>query len=171
MNRKNNWVIDADIARSAGETEHPFSKNCRLFLSEIKSLEKKVCFNDKLKDEWNKHKSIYAKKWLASMYARRKVELYKPNITLCSAVEESHLSINEKKIAIKDLHLVELSCYLDKTIASGDDKARLVFVKLTKESKIINRIIWINPKKDGNKIISKLNVKLSDNSDCYLCNN
>lgn len=171
MKSRNNWIIDADIARSAGETNHPLSKNSRNFLKQIQRLKKKIIFNQKLKLEWDKHSSLFTKRWLASMIARRLIDYSESPINFSNIIVKSNISLKEKRIANKDLHLIELALNCDKAIASGDDEAKFIFVKITRNNFLLNNVVWINPKKDGENVINLLNTKLCFNSQCYLRNN
>ena len=69
-------VIDASIARSCGapNATFPTSKNCRDFLNAVLTICHRMVLTDDIKEEWDKHQSIYAKKWRSSMVAKRKVE-------------------------------------------------------------------------------------------------
>ena len=50
-------VIDADVARSAGETEHPVSSACGKFLSTTTELGHRVVVTGEIRREWRKHAS------------------------------------------------------------------------------------------------------------------
>jgi len=149
MKRLRRWVIDADIARSSGTTEKPVSKSCRIFLDFIREQGYFIVMNTTLNEEWNKHQSIYAKKWLASMYAKKKVLRHKDkNFDFEQKITSSGLSDLEKNIALKDVHLLNASRDYGKTIASGDDKARSTYVALAVLYKEISDFLWVNPKND-----------------------
>ena len=66
-------VIDADVARSAGETEHPVSSACGKFLSTTTELGHRVVVTGEIRREWRKHASRYTRRWLVGMYGGRLV--------------------------------------------------------------------------------------------------
>jgi hypothetical protein len=67
-------VIDADIARSSGTSEHPVSSNARKLLNLVRSEGHHIAMCPMLRAEWKKHQSGYAARWLSSMIAKRKVK-------------------------------------------------------------------------------------------------
>lgn len=71
-------VIDADIARSSGTSEHPVSSGSRALLDSVTKNGHKIVICPKLMNEWKNHRSLFARKWLASMIAKRKVKFIKP---------------------------------------------------------------------------------------------
>ena len=66
-------VIDADVARSAGETEYAVSSACRQFLDAVTEYRHRVVITPELQNEWREHASRYPNRWLRRMYARRLV--------------------------------------------------------------------------------------------------
>jgi hypothetical protein len=66
-------VIDANVARSSGETEHPASGKCREFLDATTEFGHRVVMTAEIQQEWRTHASRYASRWLTRMYARRRV--------------------------------------------------------------------------------------------------
>lgn len=164
-----NLVIDADIAKSAGVSEHPVSSASRNLLSSILNSENKhvliLCKN--LKSEWSKHKSTYTTKWLATMTARKKVFIIKEEtaVYLTQLIEASkNISEREKEVAIKDAHLVELALANNAMIFSNDDKARKVFCDLADDIGRLKELKWFNVVFDINlifKVIDK-NTHISE---------
>ncbi|HGM5053279.1 hypothetical protein [Serratia marcescens] len=163
----NKHIVDADIARSAGGSEHPVSKSSRELLSDIKSGENEVYFCQKLLQEWRKHNSLLARTWLASMISSKKAILTKENLS--SLHEEIEKLIHEEKtkeIAKKDAHLVESAQKNGCIIFSNDNNARVAFSKIKEKITSIRGVIWLCPlerieeiKRDvlTKKIISKEN--------------
>ncbi len=165
MKKRNKWVIDADIAQSSGKTEHPVSKSCRIFLNFIRDKGYFIVMNKELINEWNQHKSYYAKKWLASMHARKKIIKNSDDLSFEQKIIISpNLTEKQKKAALKDIHLLNASKNHGKTIASGDDAARKIYVVLAVSHHEISNILWINPKTNSNEIIDYVkNVKKAKN--------
>lgn len=142
------FVIDADIARSSGESEHPVSSGSRSLLESVARNGHKAAMCPTLIQEWKKHKSIFATKWLASMIARKKVFFVKP-LCVTSKIVEQGLSVDrDKLIALKDSHLVDAALATDKIIASNDSVARDVFKRLALVNGYIGEIAWFNAVSD-----------------------
>jgi len=159
------WVIDADIARSASVTEYPDSRNCRIFLEKIREYKHYIVMTAEIKKEWDKHKSVFSRKWLANMIAKRKYKFYIVNDSEKFAKKLKNFEISDKdeNIARKDSHLIDAALKADKFIASGDDTARNVFVLIAEKEIDLKKIYWVNPKKSSSEIINWLqsNEKLS----------
>ncbi|OCG00335.1 hypothetical protein [Gilliamella sp. wkB112] len=145
------FVIDADIARASGTSEHPVSSSSRLLLDAIKKNGAMICFCDELQKEWNVHKSRYAKTWLVSMYSKKKVQIKKISGYTKSHLEKLNESI-EQKAAIKDAHLIDLAFLSQKIVFSNDGKAREAFSQLLCKRDEFN-IYWMSAKDHINDIV------------------
>jgi hypothetical protein len=66
-------VIDASIARSAGESINSTSSNCRIFLETVMQEGYLLVMTREIKQEWDNHQSRFARTWLLSMVAKKKV--------------------------------------------------------------------------------------------------
>jgi hypothetical protein len=64
-------VVDASVARSAGQSQHPTSSACRDVLDSMLSICHRVVFTQAILDEWAAHQSRYAVQWLAAMKSKR----------------------------------------------------------------------------------------------------
>jgi len=147
-----NIVIDADIARSSGESEHPISSSSRKLLEMVKDKGHYIAMCPLLRAEWSKHKSIYARKWLASMFAKKKVNFVVHKSEFKAFIEENLLEDKMKKIASKDSHLVDAALLTDKVITSNDSTARKAFCEISSKNKILEEIIWLHSSTDNNFI-------------------
>lgn len=138
-------VVDASVARAAGETNHPVSSSCREALESILRICHRIIMGYTLSVEWKNHESRFAKRWLVSMYARRKV------ITIDSTsfpvlVEKAiTLTDREREALEKDKHLVELAIDGDGVIYSIDDTAIEIWDKCCKQMNTPKEITWKNP--------------------------
>ncbi|MED4954758.1 hypothetical protein ABEO75_23505 [Paenibacillus macerans] len=151
-------VIDACIAKSASEREHPISSNCREFLETIRTSDCKIVFNKELLDEWNKHQSLYTKRWRASMVARKRVQIIKDsrNNELRDTIV---LVIQNEKVRIavmKDVHLVEVASYSDKIIFSKDNTMRRLLGELSSKINCFQEILWLDPSNEKEGIVEWL---------------
>lgn len=147
-NRNLSLIIDADIARSSGTTEHPVSSGSRAILDSVKNNKHKIVMCPLLFAEWKKHNSVFAKRWLSSMIAKKQVQFVKPNSNTKEHIEEHILDEKIKAISIKDAHLIDAALHGDKIIASNDDNARNAFIIISGNYKCINEIVWFNAIKD-----------------------
>ncbi|MBD3895261.1 hypothetical protein IEI94_05290 [Halomonas sp. ML-15] len=138
-------VIDADVARSSGETDHPVSSNCRNLLESVRKNKGVVAFCPVLSQEWAKHASRFARKWLATMVASRKVVRINDENNVAQDVDESQLVDCVKQVALKDCHLVHSAIIASAFVASRDDAAREAFKEASKCVGYIANVVWFNP--------------------------
>lgn len=143
-------VVDASIARSAGTTDNPVSVMCRDFLRAMLRICHKLTWTEEIEQEWRKHASGFTSSWLAAMQSRGKVVRVSVDpvrqidlANLITEIEEWPPSWREA--AIKDLLLVVAAWESDELVASGDDRVRKLFGKLTSSSPDLGRITWVNP--------------------------
>lgn len=137
-------VVDADIARSSGTTEHPVSRNSRESLEFIKENELKLAICPTLMKEWKEHRSLFARKWLASMFARKQVLTICPSSETRNRIYQTKISDKEVNIALKDAHLIDSALHVDKVILSNDDNARKVYCIISDTFQELKEIRWFN---------------------------
>lgn len=148
MKRSNGFVVDADVARaSADPSESQRALACaRAMRAILDSGALCVAFDGQLQREWNEHKGRFARKWLGSMYARRRVRAHDalpPWATLRSVI--AALSPRPRSAAEKDLHLVELARHDGWKLVSLDDTARGIFAQACSECTELAQLAWANP--------------------------
>ncbi len=143
-------VIDASIAQAAGTTEHPTSKLSRECLSAVLQICHKIVMTPAIFQEWNKHQSLFAKKWLRCMIAKKKMvtgvdltENEKKQIR--ENIEEFDTSSNKVKAMLKDVHLLEAALATDCVVVSSDEKVRHLFSDLSQQLVSVKRVAWVNP--------------------------
>ena len=154
-------VIDADVARAAGrrEEESSVSAGCANFFTATYEMCHKVVMTDQIKHEWRKHSGAVAKHWRQQMRGARKVrrpDKAPENKDLREAVRRAKLSDGERENLLKDIHLVEAALVADRIIVSLDGHAQKAFSRLATERKEIRKIVWVNPAKEPEKVISWL---------------
>lgn len=149
-------VVDASVAHSAGGTENPMSSCCREALLAILKICHRLVMTEAIREEWRRHASDLATKWLASMYARKKVHW-------CNAVRLSHvdeacarLSVAEQDGLRKDLLLLEAACAADGIIVTRDDTIQAIWRKCHDRLGVPKPITWINPVPDGIQMLEQL---------------
>lgn len=162
------FIVDADIARSSGMTEHPVSSGSRKLLDSLAKNGHKAVMCPNLRREWSKHKSMYATRWLASMIARKKVIFIASKNKIKETIEERVEDCKEKEIALKDSHLIDAALQADKIIASNDSIARNVFCGLSVKVTEISNVSWFNAVSDGEFISEKLMCGSSIPSNYFL---
>mgnify|MGYP000057645215 CR=1 FL=1 len=148
MKRSNGIVVDADVARaSADPSESQRALACARAMRAI--LDRGalcVAFDGQLQREWNEHQGRFARKWLGSMYARRRVRVHDalpPWATLRSVI--AALSERPRGAAEKDLHLVELARHDGWKLVSLDDTARRIFAQACDGCTELAQLAWANP--------------------------
>jgi len=147
-------VVDADIARACGISEHPVSKSSRDVLVGIREFNLGVAFCPMLLNEWKKHRSLYATKWLASMVAKKKFHLIATAELCLYEVENAGLTEVQKQIALKDAHVIDAALSTGNFIASNDKTAREVFAIIASGSPLLKELIWVVPTEDADELMS-----------------
>lgn len=148
MKRSNGIVVDADVARaSADPSESRQALACaRSMRAILESGALCIAFDERLQGEWNEHKGRFARKWLGSMYARRRVRAHGTVpvwATLRAAI--AALSPRPREAAEKDLHLVELARHDGWRVVSLDGKARRAFDQACPACGELRQVTWADP--------------------------
>ena len=133
-------VIDANVAQSAGETEHPVSSACRNFLSTTTELGHRVVMTAEIQREWREHASRYARRWLTGMYGRRLV--YRSTV---DRDEQLRRRVARELPGLQDIHLVEAASATDRLVVSQDERARSAYRGAAGSIPELRRIVWVNP--------------------------
>lgn len=147
-------VVDADVARASGVSEHPVSKSAREVLLGIKDFNIDVAFCPILLAEWKKHRSLFATKWLASMVAKKKFHLIDSQNVAAIEVGKANLNDVDRGIALKDAHVVDVALSTGNFIASNDKTARAVFASVANESPMLRNLVWIVPLDNSDELIA-----------------
>lgn len=165
MYRINNWIIDADIARAAGTTVNPISKNCRDFLDFVRTSGHNFSADKKTREEWATHQSTYSKLWFSSMVARKKIVFVQNTIDVNTKINLAPVTEKTKEIALKDSHLVQTSLEHQAVIASGDNNAKNAFCMISQTYGRIRGLVWINPKDNFPQVHQKIIQRQSHEDD------
>lgn len=144
-------VVDASVARSSGgeEATYPTSKNCRDCLKTILALPHRVVMSIPIRDEWNKHKSAFARTWLVSMVARKRVLWIEPEQLeeVRQKLQEIAESPKDAAAMLKDVHLIEAALVTDQTIIALDEIVRSLFGESCQTVGLMKAVVWVNPDK------------------------
>lgn len=146
-------VVDADVARAAGLSEHPVSKNSRNVLLGISDSGLHVAFCPILLSEWRTHRSLLSAKWLASMVARKKFHCEIPTTHTKAEIDNAALSETDQAIAEKDAHVVDIAIAKGNFIASNDKTARSVFSAVANKTNILNELLWAVPTDSSESLV------------------
>jgi hypothetical protein len=76
-----------------------------------------------------------------------------------SSLSDFGLTDKQEKNALKDCHLIDAALKTDKIIASADDRAKEIFSIAAIKAEIMQKLIWINPKKIAAELIVLLEGK------------
>lgn len=148
-------VIDASVARSAGgeQSTFPTSKHCRDFLKSVLSICHRVVMTPEIAEEWNKHRSNFARTWRVSMVARKK-EIRLPSQhheKLRTKIESAASSEKSCAAMLKDVHLLEAALATDSVVVSLDDVVKNLFSASCQSVGEIKSIVWVNPDEGNGK--------------------
>jgi hypothetical protein len=142
-------VIDSSVARSSGSegAVFPTSKNCRDFLKAVLDICHHVVLTPEIREEWHKHKSNFARRWLVSMFARKKAELIDSaeDQLLRSKIDQASQNEKARAAMLKDVHLLEAALVTDEIVVALDETVRALFIEAAISVGEIRNVVWINP--------------------------
>lgn len=153
-------VVDASVAAAAGETMAPTSKRCRDFLLTLRQeTDCRVVMPPPLKDEWDAHRSGFARTWLVNMAQRGRVipDPVEPSDKMRRKIESA--AAKKKKEAdalLKDFHLIEAAINNDRTVVSLDEIVRRLFKAAAQSVEAIRKVVWVNPVKPAEDAVEWL---------------
>lgn len=98
-----------------------------------------------IRSEWERHQTVFARSYLASMEARNKV--VDINEVYCEELRDALDEITSTEAANmrKDVHLIEAALQTDRVVASLDDSARGCFGRYSRALPAVSDIAWMNP--------------------------
>lgn len=143
-------VVDADVARSSGETKHPVSSSCRKALTLMLENQHYFVACPKVRAEWRKHASAFARTWLSTMIARKRVVFIEANPVFATALEKIDLDDKTMSIAQKDAHLIDAARARGLFVTSQDDNARTNIRGIRALKDLYSEIAWVNPVSEAN---------------------
>ncbi len=153
------FVIDADIARSAGPDPkaRPWDDSAKSAHDVLEAIRRckgfKVAFDPTLYEEWKRNMGNTARRWLADLAsAGRVTRVGSVNKDWVIDLIRRHLTAGEWKEAEKDAHLIALAVDVaDERILSNDEKARKRFAGLD-DGKILE-VHWVPSSEDARQWI------------------
>ncbi|MDY6805348.1 MAG: hypothetical protein SXA11_16275 [Cyanobacteriota bacterium] len=140
-------VIDASVARAAGDKDAPTSQNCRDFLTAVKDICHQLVMTPEIKKEWDKHQSTFTQRWRSSMVAKKKLVYQDIAVDndLWNLIKKYSETEKQQKAMEKDLLLIEAAIATDKIVVSLDETVKELFAKATAEIEVLKQVAWVNP--------------------------
>ena len=158
--RGRSLVIDASVAGAAGDREATPSRECSDFLEAFRGSKHRVAVSTPLLEEWQRHQTRFAGRWLRSMYARRRVEAIEVEEDK-SFRELLQQAVPRQRIAdilLKDAHLIEVALVADQRVISLDEEARRQFGRAALAVTVLRTICWVNPVRSAEQPIEWLHA-------------
>lgn len=151
-------VIDADVARAAGERDVPRSRRCRRFLLRALEICHRMALSPELAAEWRKHASGFTRSWLAQMRRKGKVvDVADPTRhELRARVAGAAASARDEQIVAKDFHLVEAALATDRLVVSMDETVRQRLASMATKFAELKPVVWVNPETDDSSAVEWL---------------
>lgn len=155
--RPRRLVIDADVVRSAGESEKPISSACRTFLEAVLNVGHHVVMTQAIREEWHRHMSNYSRKWRRQMLGRRRVvSIEGERDEQLRARIDGVVTQDQKAVVAKDIHLIEAAVATDQLVTSQDEHARKAFGDAAAVMHELRQVVWVDPTQDDENPIDWL---------------
>ena len=155
--RPRRLVIDADVVRSAGESEKPISSACRTFLAAVLNVGHHVVMTQAIREEWRHHMSKYSRTWRRQMLGRRRVvSIEGERDEHLRARIDGVVTRSQKVVVAKDIHLIEAAIATDQRVTSRDKCARKAFGDAAAVVRELRQVVWVDPTQDDEKPIDWL---------------
>ena len=115
-------------------------------LIDILEICHRACDTPAIREEWKRHQSAFARGWLTSMYARRKIA--PPAAHDCAPIRRavrSDKTLAPGQIAEieKDLHLIEAALGADNVVLSLDARLRSLLRRVRIAA--LRGVVWADP--------------------------
>jgi len=155
-------VVDASVAGAAGgkTATAPTSTRCRDFLLTLQQgTECSVVMPRQLRDEWERHRSRFARTWLTAMASRRRVDFgaVPPSNKMRRKIERAAATKKREADALlKDFHLIEAAIDNDRAVVSLDEIVRRLFKAAAQRVEAIRKVVWVNPVKPAEDAVEWL---------------
>lgn len=169
-------VIDADIMRSAGTSEHPHSSNARKMLDAVWDAGHRMVQCAPIKEEHDRHQGRYASLWRTKMISKKRWVhwRYMENADLRRILVEALPagSRARDREVLKDAHLLEAAAATDKRIkriVSKDATARNLFRLACPNLGVHRSILWGDLTGAPAKVIQWVEDGCAERNDIRLC--
>ena len=108
----------------------------------------RIVMTTDINEEWRRHQSAFARRWLVSMYARKKVywdDTVQPDANLRARISQAATSEAGRTALLKDCCLVEAALATGRTVTSLDERVRQLLGEVAKQRSELRPIVWVNP--------------------------
>ncbi|MCK6507126.1 hypothetical protein L6R53_27785, partial [Myxococcota bacterium] len=142
-------VIDTSVARAASVDGGAPAPACAQALRAIEGCHSlHVAMSPSLKQEWQRHRSLFATQWLGLMIARKRLQALTP-VPRTDVLDAAADLPGKRSTAVsKDLHLVDLAFASDRRILALDDTQRALLCRLVRSVPDLASLHWANPTDD-----------------------
>jgi hypothetical protein len=166
MPAKKRIVVDASVARSAGQKPVPdfVSARSRDVLEAILRARHRVAFSAEGLAEWREHRSRFARGWLVQMFSRRLTVLLgdTTNTSLRDRLRPCCSSESKWQALEKDCHLVEAALQVDRVVVSRDEIVRDLFRQACAKVAELRDVLWANPELEEEQVVAWLEAGAKD---------
>lgn len=152
-------VVDASVARAAGESGKPEPEACRLALLAIKNNNHRLAMSQQIRDEWMRarsgrlvpYASLFALQWLTDMQRAGRVQMVKLARSsqlrrrCLNALAHNPHTQNLVSAIAKDFHLIETALKTDQRVLSLDQKIVGHLAHLKNTTGAICAVMWVHP--------------------------
>lgn len=140
-------VVDTNVARSASESQHPISDACRRVLEAMQAQQHRVVLSATQYQEWQKHQSGFAKRWLQQMMGRKLYVVLNPEPDSGLRDQIHRLDCTDKAQAemLKDAHLLENALATDDVVLSQETNVYRLFCAHAAGLGLPRPVAWVNP--------------------------
>ena len=151
------FVLDASLLKGAGGPDKIDNKSikCREFLEAMRRICHRAILTPEIREEWDKHQSIFASEWRVKMHLIRKIvpRSIVPDDSMRTSILEAAPDQHVARIMLKDARLIEAARAADLIVVSLDDAARKHFSDVSVQIVVLKHICWINPNVKSNHYI------------------
>lgn len=148
--RARQLIVDADIMRSASGNENDLAIRCRDVLDAIQRAGHEVIRTPAIEEEWDKHASGFALRWIVEMQSRRRLlDVDEAATGLAGALAGLGGPAAEQKIMLKDCHLLEAALASEQRIISKDEAAYFHFYHASGIISQLRTIMWASPMREA----------------------
>src|SRR5258708_12152647 len=108
--------------------------------------------------EWSRHESRFGTRWRVQMASDQRVVAISDerDDDLRDELDVHARTTRQRRIMLKDAHLIEGALATERTVTSLDDEARVAFAQTTSQVPKLAKIVWVNPAPHDNDAIKCL---------------
>ena len=155
--RARQLIVDADIIHAASGSINDLSTRCREVLAVIQQVGHAVIRTPAIEAEWNDHASRHALRWMVEMESRRRLlDVDKAETGLLGALGRLPVQVPERKIMLKDCHLLEAALASEQRIISNDEAAYFHFYQASGTISQLRLVMWASPMRDADACVDWL---------------